>query len=57
MLDKNGRIITSCIMTHDTQKSGNCASCMYYHHWRNTRSLKEGDPGYCNKGETFLEGR
>ncbi len=55
MLNKEGKVILSCAMTDDTRKYGCCASCGYCRDWTNTASIKEGEPGYCEHGETFAD--
>lgn len=55
MLNREGKVIVSCTMTVDTLKYGNCATCAYCRDWTNTRSIKEGEPGYCDHGERFAE--
>ena len=55
MLSKDGRDIVSCAMTDNTEKYGSCASCRYCRDWTNTRSIKEGEPGYCEHGDRFRE--
>ena len=34
---------------------GNCASCGHCRNWTNTASIREGEPGYCEHGETFAD--
>lgn len=48
MLNKEGRVILSCVMTDDTRKYGCCATCGYCRG-------KEGEPGYCEHGEVFAD--
>ena len=47
MVTKDGKKIKSCIMTDDTWKYGNCASCMY---WKQTGPFGEG---YCRDGNSL----
>lgn len=55
MYSKDGKVIVSCVMTDDTEMYGNCATCRYAREWYNTRSIKEGEPGYCEHGDRFRE--
>ena len=48
MRTKEGKTIVSCCMTDDTERFGPCATCLHYRSLVNTRSLKEGDPSYCD---------
>ncbi len=55
MLNKEGKVILSCVMTDNTRRFGNCASCGHCRDWTNTASIKEGEPGYCEHGEAFAD--
>lgn len=55
MRNREGKEILSCVMTDDTREHGNCGTCRYCRNWQNTRSIKEGEPGYCDHGEKWGE--